>query len=166
MTEQEAYETLLNSQPEGERYYTAIRLSHPDFTKTYYLVFDSVPLTAKIETGATVVFEATAMSVDNAVNSNDLDQQASFTIPDVKNILDDELSRVQLGPNAVSPIITQYIYHSEFLDSPVEFVSYDANSVSQKKAAFSVKTGVPDLNKDETGDSFDFDTFPMLRSIS
>ena len=160
MTEYEAYVDLINNQTENEAYYEAISIYHPNFTKTYYLVVDSVPLTKRLPSGELVTFEPANIVPSNAQNSNDLDQVASFTIGDLENIYDDELENIPLGGDA--PSLTYYIYTSEY-EYPSESVEYDTKSVAQKKGAFTVKCGAPSLNKDETGEIFDLTRFPMLR---
>ena len=168
MTNFEAYEKLLNSHPEGETTYETVILSHSLFSKTYYFVIDTVPLTANLDAsqgGALVTFEPASIKSTNAQNSDDLDQIANFTIADVNNILDSELDRIPLGTEEV-PLLGYGIYHSDYLDEPVEFTEYEINSVPQQKGVFTVRAGVPDLNSDQTGEIFDFDRFPMLRSIS
>tara|TARA_R110000851_G_C12981654_1_gene556410 strand:- start:215 stop:715 length:501 start_codon:yes stop_codon:yes gene_type:complete len=161
----EAYQELLNSKPEGETYYQCIKIYHPDFTKIYYLVANSVDLIATLPDLSVVTFEKSNIVIDSSSTSNDLDQKSSFTLPDVNNILDDEMSRIVVSENMVNPTITYYIYHSDFLDAPVEFVEYDIDTVSQKKGTFTIDSGVPDLNADETGAIFSYSDWPMLRYI-
>lgn len=164
MPELEAYKKLLASQPENETSYETVTLSHSLFSKTYYLVVDSQPLEARTPAGDLVTFEPASISPTNAQNSNDLDQSVSFTISDVENILDSELDRIPLG-NQESPIAAYAIYHSDFLDSPVEYTEYTIKSVPQKKGVFTIRAGAPDLNSDETGEIFDLDRFSPLRSV-
>ena len=161
----EAYKVLLSSNPENETYYQVIVISHSLYSKTYYLVIDSNPLTATLPTGETVQFEPASIVPTNAINSNDLDQSATFTIADVKNILDSEEDRRPIGDQEI-PLISYGIYHGDYLDSPAEWTVYDAKEVAQKKGLFTVKTGAPDLNQDETGEVFDYETFPMLRGLN
>lgn len=160
----EAYERLLASQPENEKYYETIVLSHSKFSKTYYLVRETIPVTARLITGETVTFEPASIAPTNAVNTNDLDQSATFTISDLDNVLDTELDNIPFG-DTESPKVGYGIYHSEYLDEPVEYTEYDVKSVPQKKGLFTIKCGAPDLNSDETGEVFDLDRFPMLRGL-
>lgn len=163
MTEFEQYERLLNSQPENETYFETIFISHSKLSKTFYFVFDSVDLTAKLSTGETVTFLPANITATNAQNNNDLDQQASFSIGDPDNELDDELDRIPLGDT--EDIIVGYgVYVSTALDAPAEFISYTVRSVPQKLGTFTMQCGAPDLNRDETGEVFSFDRFPTLRS--
>jgi hypothetical protein len=163
MTEYEQYQRLLNSQPENETRYETIYISHSKMSSTRYFVFNNVPLTAKLNTGQDVTFLPANISATNAQNNNDLDQQASFTIADESNELDDELDRIPLGDK--EDIIVGYgVYVSTALDAPAEFAEYTVNSIPQKAGAFTMQCGAPDLNKDQTGEVFSFERFPMLRS--
>jgi len=47
----------------------------------------------------------------------------------------------------------------------VEVFTYLVKSISQEKGIFTLRTGVPDLNSDQTGEIYDLDTFPMMRSL-
>ena len=163
MTEFEQYEKLLNSQPESETYFETIYISHSKMSATRYFVFNSVPLTAKLTTGETVTFLPANISSTNAQNSSDLDQQASFSIGDENNELDDELERIPLGDT--EDIIVGYgVYVSTGLDAPAEFVEYTVKSIPQKLGSFTMQCGAPNLNANETGEVFSFERFPMLRS--
>lgn len=163
LSEREQYEIYLNSQPENERVYETIIISHPAI-ETRYLVIDSLPLTAGLFTGGTAEFLPASIVSTDAANSNDLDQNATFTIADVDNELDAVLDQIPLDTDE-SPVIGYGIYHSDNLDAPVEFYEYEAKSIAQKKGVFTVKAGVPNLNSDQTGELFDLDRFPMLRGL-
>jgi hypothetical protein len=163
MTELEQYEVLLNSQPESETFFETIFISHSKMSATRYLVFNSVPLTAKLTTGETVTFLPANISSTNAQNNNDLDQQASFSIGDENNELDDELDRIPLGDT--EDIIVGYgVYISTALDAPAEFIEYTVKSIPQKLGSFTMLCGAPNLNSKETGEVFSFERFPMLSS--
>ena len=163
MTEFEQYEVLLNSQPEGKTHFETIYISHSKMSATRYFVFNSVPLTAKLNTGVAVTFLPANISATNAQNSNDLDQQASFSISDENNELDDELDRIPLG-DTEDVIVGYGVYVSDALNAPAEFVEYTAKSFPQKKGSFTMQCGAPNLNQNETGEIMDLSRFPMLRS--
>jgi|LGVE01.1.fsa_nt_gb hypothetical protein len=160
----QAYKELLNSKPEGRRYYETLILSHSLLSQTYYFVNDSVDLVANDNDGLSRTYTALPFQSSNAVNSNDLSQTATYSLPDVQNILDDELDRIPIG-NTENILATFGIYESDFLDSPAEWLVYEVDKVPQKKGSFSIQTGVPKLNSDETGEIYDFQTWPMLRSV-
>jgi len=164
LDEIEAYKRKLASNPEGERYYSTVSISHSLMSKTYNLVMDAATLTALDENGATVVYEPSSMQALGASQSNDLDQEAIYTFSDELNILDGELDRIPLD-SAESPVVIFRGYLSDYLDSPVEVFTYLVKSISQEKGIFTLRTGVPDLNSDQTGEIYDLDTFPMMRSL-
>ena len=163
MTEFEQYERLLNSQPENETYYETIFIKHSKISATRYFVFNNVPLTANLSTGELVTFLPASVSASNAQNSNDLDQQASFTIADPDSELDDELDLIPLGDE--EPIVIGYgVYVSTSLSAPAEFIEYEEKAIPQKLGVFTIQCGAPDLNADQTGEVMTLDRFPMLRS--
>lgn len=162
-SEFELFQILLNSQTENEDHFETISISHSKLSKVYHLVFNSVPLTAKLITGETVTFLPINGSSTNAQNSNDLDQQALFTVADESNQLDDELDRIPLGDRE-DVIVGAAVYVSTSLDAPAEFIEYTATTFPQKTGKFSMQCGAPDLNRSETGEVFSFPRFPMLRS--
>lgn len=164
MADIDDYRILLASQPENERYYETIELSHSLFSKTYYLVVDSKSLDATVPGLGVVTFEPASIKPVNSIQSDDLDQSVSFTIADVENILDDELDRIPLG-NQESPLLVYRIYLNTDLSEPVEFFEYDIKEVAQQEGIFTIKAGSPDLNSDQTGEIYDLERFPMLRSI-
>ena len=163
MTEFELYEQLLNSQPENERYFETVAIRHSKMSGTRYLVMDSISLTAKLSNGQQVIFSPANISSTNAENNNDLDQTASFTIEDLNNELDDELELIPLGDE--EDILVDYsVYVSESLDAPATSVTYVVKAIPQRLGAFTLQCGAPSLNQDETGEIFDLERFPMLRS--
>lgn len=168
MIEYDAYVRRLNSEEEGTRIFETVTLSHSLFSKTYHFVLNSVALTANLPSskgGALVTFETASIVTNSSISSDDLDQSVSLTIADEQNILDDELDRIPTGTDEI-PRVGLSIYHSDHLNAPAEFFEYDVDSVPQQKGIFTIKASVPDLNSDTTGQIYDYDTFPMLRSLS
>jgi hypothetical protein len=160
----EAYKKKLASNPEGERYFNTVSISHSLMTKTYDLVIDSAPLTALDENAVSVNYKPASINYSGAYQSNDLDQEATYTISDEQNTLDSELELIPLDNNE-SPVVVFRGYMSGYLDKPVETFTYQVKAISQEKGIFTLKTGVPDLNSDQTGQIYDLDTYPMMRSL-
>ena len=162
-TEYEAYQNLLNSQPEFERYFETISISHSKLTKTYNFVIDTVDFTAS--DGELITFTPANIKASDAQNNNDLDQTASFSIEDLNNQLDDELDLIPLGDN--EDIIVKYrIYVTGHLDAPADSAEYIVKNISQKLGVFTLQCGAPSLNADQTGEIYTFERFPMLRSAT
>lgn len=160
-----AYRLKLASNPEGQMDYETVEITHSLLSKRYLLVVGTSSLTAKLETGELVVFEPTPMNAVNAANNNDLDQQASFTLPDIGNQLDDEMSRIPLNTNEW-PKFTFRKYISTDLTYPcLGPVVYDLQSLSQTKGIFTAEVGVPRLNERATGLLATPEDIPLLRGI-
>lgn len=160
-----AYRLKLASNPEGQVDFETVEITHPLLSRRFLIVRGSTPLTATLETGETVTFEPSPMETVNAANSNDMDQNSSFTLPDVGNILDDEMSRIPLGTD-VYPIFTFRKFISTDLSYPcLGPVVYDLQSLSQSKGVFTADVGVPRLNQRATGILMNPTDIPILRGL-
>ena len=154
------YKILLSSQPEGDRYYELLIISHSAMSQTYNLVIDSVPLAALSGT----LFTPANVKPSKPINSNDLDQTSSFSIGDIDNVLDDELDRIPLDTTE-KIICRSVVVLSEDLNTPVEDISFFVDSVPQQKGVFTIKSSVTDLNMQQTGEAMTLTRLPALRAI-
>lgn len=160
-----SYKLKLSSNPEGQRDYQTVEITHPLLSKRYLIVRDTSPLTATLETGETVTFEPSPMEQRKAANNNDMDQQSSFTLPDVGNQLDDEMDNIPLD-NQEWPVFTFRQFVSTDLSYPcLGPVTYDLQSLSQSKGIFTADTGVPRLNQRPTGLLMTPTEIPVLRGV-
>lgn len=160
-----AYKLKLASNPEGQRDFMTLEITHSLLTQRYLLVLGMEPLTATLETGETVTFEPFAMEIKDGGNNNDMDQQASFTLPDIGNTLDDEMSRIPLDTKEW-PVFTFRAFVSTDLSYPCKGpVTYDLQSLSQSKGVFTADVGVPRLNQRSTGLLMTPALIPLLRGI-
>lgn len=160
-----AYRLKLASNPEGQLDFETLEITHSLLSKRYLIVVGLTPLTATLETGEVVTFEPSPMNAVNAANNNDLDQQSSFTLPDVGNQLDDEMARIPLG-NQEWPVFTYRRFISTDLSAPCDGpVTYDLQTLSQSKGVFTAEVGVPRLNERATGLLATPEAVPLLRGI-
>lgn len=153
------YMELISSQPENERYYECLIISHSEMTAPRYLVIDSQPLAA-------LGFDFTPANVApvTPINGTDLDQDASFTIGDPFNELDEQMELIAMDTE--ENVVCRYLlFLSDDLDDPVEDISFNVDSVPQKKGYFTIKASVKDLSAQTTGETFNLTDFPMLRAI-
>lgn len=159
------YKEFLNSQPEEERTFETIELRHPDLSQVFRFVRDPKPLIARDENGFDHEYEPINFASDNTKIADDLDQLASFNLPDIDNILDDEMDNIDVG-DQIKPSVTYRIYLSTNLLVIAEgpFV-YDLESITQRKGIFTIQSGIPRLNTRETGQTYNFTDFPMLRAL-
>ena len=160
-----AYKLKLASNPEGEIDYQTVEITHSLLSRRYLIVMGNEPLTATLETGEVVTFEPSAMEVKSASNNNTMDQQAAYTIPDVGNLLDDEMDRIPLG-NTEWPLFTFRAFVNTDLSYPCNGpVSYDLQALSQSKGVFTADVGVPRLNERPTGILMSPDVIPLIRGL-
>ena len=160
-----AYKLKLASNPEGELDYQTVEITHSLFSRRYLIVMGNEPLTATLETGEVVTFEPSAMEVKSASNNNTMDQQAAYTLPDVGNLLDDEMDRIPLS-NTEWPLFTFRAFVSTDLSYPCNGpVSYDLQALSQSKGVFTADVGVPRLNERPTGILMSPDVIPLIRGL-
>ena len=151
------YRILLSSQPENERYYELLIISHSAMSKTYYLVIDSAPITA-----LGFDFEPANISPARPINSNDLDQTASFSIGDIDNQLDAELDLIPLDTDE-KILCRSLVVLAEDLNTAIEDITFYADSVPQQKGSFTIQASVTDLNSQQTGEEFTLTRFKPLR---
>jgi hypothetical protein len=155
---------MLVSYPRGEYTIDTLTISHPLLTQTYYLTREPDGVTATLENAAVVNF--VGMQIDLQLNStkDDLDQNFQFTMPDLDNALDNELQRIPYDNG--TPIAVVYrAYISTDLSAPAAVYALEVLDVSQKKGAFTLSCGVSQLNWRQTGITYNFDDFPMLRAL-
>lgn len=160
-----AYKLKLASNPDGQLDFNTVEITHPLFSKRYLLVVGTSDLTATLETGETVVFEGVPMEAAEGGNNNDTDQQASFTLPDVGNLLDDEMARLPLGYKE-DPVFTFRAFVSTDLSFPSRGpVTYDLQTLTQGKGVFTAGVGVPRLNERQTGILMTPQEIPVLQGV-
>ena len=165
MTLEDELRVLLNTYPVGEYMIETIEISHSLFSKVYYLTREPAGITATLENASIVEFIGTNIDIKLNSTKSDLDQNFSFSMPDLSNTLDDELDRIPLSDS--EQITVKYrIYISSDLSGPAQGpINLEALSVSQEKGVFTIAAGAPQLNWNKTGIIYDYDTFPMLRAL-
>lgn len=156
---------LLATYPVGEYLIDTIEIYHSLFTQSYYLTRETEGLTAAIEGGASKYFTGANIEITLNSTKSDLDQNFSFTIQDLENVLDDELENVPLN-NTEDIKITYRGFISSDLSEPAQGpIVLEAISVSQEKGAFTVVAGAPQLNWNKTGEIYSYDDWPTLRAV-
>ncbi|MDB4261411.1 hypothetical protein N9878_00950 [bacterium] len=153
------YKILKSSEPENERDYECLIISHSQMSKTYYFVRDSVELVAGGYT-----FQPTSFDSSGAINSNDLDQTASFSIGDIYNEIDSELDNVPI--NTTEKVTCRsLVFISKDLSAPVKDVTFFTDNIPQKQGSFTINSSVTDLNRQLTGEAMTLTRLPALRAI-
>lgn len=153
-----------NSYPRGEYAFETLEISHPLMSQSYYFTPDSTNHTATLEDATIVEFISMPIQLSLNQTKEDLDQNFSFTFPDLDNVLDDEMESIPLNdPTPISVIYRQYI--STDTSAPAIKYALSILDISQSKGAFTMTCGVKQLNWRQTGELYTFDRFPMLRAL-
>lgn len=161
----EKYRQVLASNPDGEITLQTFEVYHPLFSRRYYFVIDTVQLTAFLETGLQVTFEPVKAEAKNAANNGDMNQQATFTVADPTNMLDDELDRIPLD-NEILPELTFRAYLLSDVSEPAAGpVVYEAQDINQGKGTFTAVVSAPKLNNRSTGLLLTPELCPLIRGF-
>lgn len=164
MSTADKLKALLVSYPRGEYQIDTLTISHSLMSQTYYLTREPEGITATLEDTTVINFEGAQIELKLNQTKEDLDQNFQFTFPDLENILDDELDRIPLDND--EPIAVTYrAYISTDLSYPAIKYDLDVLDVSQAKGAFTLTCGVSQLNWRQTGITYNYDDFPMLRAL-
>lgn len=160
-------EYLLNSSPAVVKLET-IEISHPAFSKTYYLVRNAIDgITATIEGGTTKVFEYYPFEIVKATESGDMDQAFTITFGDLGQILPMELDRVDalgLIDSEITVIYRTYISDdlTQQLGNPITLRSRQFN-FSADGCQFSIEAR--NVKDGKLGDTYTLNRFPTLRAF-
>ena len=110
---------LLTTYPAGEYMIETIEISHSLFSKTYYFTREPSGITATLESLQVVEFAGVNIDIQLNATKSDLDQNFSFTMPDLDNALDDELDRIPLD-NSEKIVINYRVYLNTDLTGPAQ----------------------------------------------
>lgn len=147
-----------------------IQLSHPNFTKDYYLVRNHLKgFTATLEDGVTLkFFEYVPMQIGKGSVKDDLDQTIDITLGDVREILSMELQNVKANNGfSIKPTLVYRTYRTDDLSRPLfgpVILEVADFQFTKKGASFQAKA--PSLNVVKTGELYTLERFKMLRGCT
>jgi len=146
-----------------------IEISHSAFSQTYRIVRNSVQgLTAKIETGATAIFEYYPIKIVPHHARDDLDHSITITFGDLGEIIPLELDNVMNAPGGFDekPVVKYRIYRSDDLEAPLYgplLLEVDSFTFDRYGSTFEAKA--PSVNLNRTGESYTLTRFPGMRGF-
>lgn len=148
--------------------FETIQLSHPNFTKVYYIVRNNGNgLTAQIEGGAFITFEYFPMVIEEITSTNDLDYGLKIEFGDLGENLPFELDSVfDAGAMFTEPVLIYRSYRSDNLTTPMfgpielKIKNFTFNHTG---CSFEAKSDRANLQK--TGEVYTVNRFPMLRGL-
>lgn len=148
--------------------YDTLELSHPNFTRTYFVVRNKTSgLTATLETGDEVEFEYVPMRIRGTDVRENLDYGVSVIFGDLGEILQRELDAVRAANGTTEVVNAVYrTYSSENLSSPlfgpIELI---VKQISFSREGATFDAGVPALNDTGTGEKYDPDRFVPIKGF-
>jgi len=168
MTTEEKLKILLATYPKGKHLIDTLEISHSLFSQTFYFTREPFGITASIPDGLGGFVEVNFVGAnfEPVLNQrkSDLDSDFSFTLADPENQLDDELDLIPLD-NSEKIVVIYRSYNSDDLSEAGETHRLEVLNVSQEKAVFTMSCGVPQLNWQQTGIIYDYETFKPLRAV-
>lgn len=143
-------------------------LSHPDFSKVYYVVRNAVNgITATLETSVQVEFEYYPLRIESAGVKDDLDQGIKISFGDLGEVLPLELNLIENAESFnVKPVLIYRTYRSDDLAAPLFgpiVLEIEKFTFTKEGATFEAKA--PSLNISKTGEVYNINRFPMLRGF-
>lgn len=168
MTTAEKLRILFATYPKGKYQIDALEISHPLFTQRFFFTRESGGITATItnENATTEEVDFVQANFKAVLNEikGDLDSDFSFTLSDPTNQLDDELDLIPFDDDDEIKVIYRS-YNSDDFSEEGELNRLEVLKVNQEKGLFTIQCGAPQLNWNQTGLSYDYDVWPMLRAL-
>lgn len=143
-------------------------ISHPDFTRTYYLVKNHTSgITATTENSDVIDFEYVPMSTTRLVSSDTLDSSIEISIGDQGDYIAAEVDAVrEANGMTVKPKVIYRGYTSSDLSQPLEGpYIFDLTNCARSREGAGFDAAPVDLNIHRTGELYTFERFPMLRGF-
>ncbi len=141
-----------------------LEISHPSFSKTYWLVRNSTfGLGAKLESGAPVYYDYCPMSLRPLADRGTLDYGIATVLGNYDEI-SDEIERARAaGTLGTRPTIRYRSYRGDKLGKPMLGpVTLQAQAITTSHEGASFDAVAPSLNVTKTGEPYSVDRFPML----
>jgi hypothetical protein len=145
-----------------------LEISHPNFTKTYYLVRNAVNgVTVTLEDSTSQEFEYYPLQITPVGSGDDLDQVLRIQLGDLGTLLPQELDAVSAaGGFGTKPTLKYRTYRSDDLSAPLYGpITLEISALTFKKEGAAFEAHAPRLNSTATGELYTTSRFPMLRGF-
>lgn len=142
--------------------YECFELSHPNFSKTYYLVRNA---TRGLTTEAGVfVWEYYPLKASLSSTYEHLDQTITLQFGDLGTVLPAEIDLVKAASGFLTkPILKYRVYRSDDLSTPlVGPLIFNVYNINIEEGVASIDARAPALNNLKTGEIYSIDKFPGL----
>lgn len=159
---------LLASRTVGHVEVETIEISHPDFTKTYYLVRNLTSGCVIPINGVDTVFQYCPMRWERSSAENNLDYELKITLQDLNEIVAPEINLISIDSEIMpSVVVRTYVMDSNgnignVADGP--FVLGVRNITFDSQGCAFAASAKP-LNGNGTGELYTFSRFETLRGF-
>lgn len=149
-------------------YLETLEISHPAFTRTYYIVRNAIGgITATTENGTSRTFEYYPLRIRPTSSQDDLEQAVDVDLGDIGEILPAELDAIaNAGLMKTKPLVVYRAWRSDDLTAPIAGpYNLEMPDLSSNHEGSTFKARAASLNTNRTGELYRLDRFPMLRGF-
>lgn len=149
----------------------AIALSHPSFSRTYYLVRNPNPWmreqVLRHEDGTPVTYQFCPLRLRPLASRADLDFGVSVDLGDLGEIVPAEVDNVLASVNSrVRPTVVYRAWRSDRLDVPMNGpITLQVAQITRAPEGSTFDAVAPFLNLTKTGEIYSIERFPMLAAM-
>ena len=146
--------------------FECIKIAHPNFTQSYYIVRNKPGgLTATVE-GAPTVFGYYPLRITAQAQDNDLDYSLQVDLGDVGDIMPMELDAVAAADGfGTLPTLDYWAFRSDDLLTPLLGpIRLEVQDLPVSRDGTSFIAAAPYLNVNRTGELYITSRFPMMRA--
>lgn len=161
------YTTFFLKAPARLKQYELLEISHPNFTKIYYVVRNKAGgLTATIDTG-TKTFVYYPLRATSKGTRADLDFGLQITLGDLGETIPTELDAVAAaGGWLTKPQVRYWTFRSDDLTTPMFGpITLQISEFPMTREGASFLASAPALNSNRTGELYIPSRFPMLEGF-
>lgn len=152
-------------------YLETVQISHPSFSRTYWLVRNAIGgIVANLEAaapyfGAAQAFEYYPLRLRPMGASDDLEQAIQVDLGDLGEVVPKELDAIEAaGTMRIKPELRYRAYRSDDLTAPLAGpLRLEIADLSSNQDGSSFEARAPSLNINRTGELYRLERFPMLR---
>jgi hypothetical protein len=162
------YEFFLGSKKSVVRL-ELLQISHPAFSKTYYLVRNALKgVTVTLENSEEQFFEYVPLAIKAGSVNGTLDSYYDVTLGDLGEIIPMEIDAIEAaGQDHIHPVVVYREYRSDNLTQPMFGPIYLQATQVQPNAdgTTTFRAEAPRLNLTGSGRLYNVTEFPMLRGF-
>lgn len=161
-----SYAAYFLSSPSSIVYLETLEISHPNFTRTYWIVRNAIGgLQAYVEGGVLRTFEYYPLRIKPVGSSDDLEQTLQVDLGDLGEIIPAELDAIEAAGNmGTKPAVIYRAFRSDDLSAPLAGpLRLELANISSNREGSSFDAKAPSLNVNRTGELYRIERFPMLR---